>query len=447
MPKIIKRLPDTKFRTAPIKEKNYALRDGDGLRLLVRKSGTKTWQYLYLFRDKEKTFTIGDYPLISAVEAREKRDTLKKMVGNGIDPCENKKAEKLKLEYEHKNSFEAVAREWHSKQNWVKKHADNIISKLAEDIFPYLKNKPINKITRQEVLQALLAIEERGALDVAKRTARYCAAIFEYALIKGLCDNNPATNLSKILKSRPVKHRPFLREKQIPDFLRKVRTYHGNPIVRLALQFLMLTFVRPGELRGARWEEIDEKAALWIIPAERMKMNREHIVPLSRQALAILAEIRKISGESPILFPGKKNFKTPISDVTLLKAIKILGYHGKISPHGARATASTLLNEKGFRWDAVERQLAHLEGNKIRGAYNHAEYLRECRIMMQWYADHLEKLTNGTATEVTGDGKETYQPYIQPEPEKQNPQQFGEALGHHQPHSGFDSEDSPSRWH
>jgi integrase len=447
MPRMIARLPETTIRNAKPKAKNYKLVDEGGLRVLVRTSGTKIWQYHYQFMGKWKTLTLGQYPLLGMADARKARDQAKTLLQDGMDPGEHKKAEKLKREYEHKNSFEALAREWHSKQNWVQKHADNILSRLEEDVFPYIRHKPINKITRQEVLQALQHIEARGALDVAKRNARYCSAIFEYALIKGLCENNPATNLSKILKSRPVKHRPFLREKQIPDFLRKLKTYHGNPIVRLALEFLMLTFVRPGELRGARWEEIDEKAALWIIPAERMKMSREHIVPLSRQALAILAEIRKISGDSPILFPGKKNFKTPISDVTMLKAIKILGYHGKISPHGARATASTLLNEKGFRWDAVERQLAHLEGNKIRGAYNHAEYLKECRIMMQWYADHLEKLTNGTAIEVTGDGKEAHEAQIQAEHRKDYPQPFGQALGHQQLHPGFDSEDSPGRWH
>lgn len=397
MPKIIKRLPDTKFRTAPIKEKNYVLRDGDGLRLLVRKSGTKTWQYLYLFSGKEKTYTIGEYPLISAVEAREKRDALKKMVGNDIDPGDHKKSEKLKREYEHKNSFEALAREWHRNQPWVEKHSSNVLRTLEKDIFKHFGKKPISQVTRLDILNALQKIEARGSLDVAKRMNQYCHAVFEYALLNRLCTDNPAIGLSKRIKSHVVQHRPYLKEDELPAFLEKVDHYHGSEIVKLALKLLMLTFVRPGELRRARWNEIDEKKARWIIPQERMKMKRTHIVPLSPQALEVIAQIRKISGKSPILFPGRKNFITPITDVTMLRAIKLMGYQDKVVPHGFRATASTILNENSFRADVIERQLAHFHKNKVRASYNHAEYLPERMEMMDWWGNYLEEKYQGVA--------------------------------------------------
>ncbi len=364
--------------------------------MLVRKSGTKTWQYVYKFLDKEKTYTIGEYPLISATEAREKRDLLKKQVKDGIDPCEHKKSEKLKLEYEHKNNFESLAREWHSKQNWVKKHADNILKRLEEDIFHYIGRKPINKINRQEVFKVLQKIEDRNALDVAKRIAQYCNLIFEYALIKGICDNNPAVGLSRILKSRPVKNRAFLREAQLPDFLCTLENYNGSRLVQLAIKLQLLTLLRPGELRKGRWEEIDEKKAIWTVPASRMKMKKEHIVPLSRQALEILRELKTISGKSPVLFPSKKNYFTPISDATIHKAIRIMGYHGILDPHGTRATASTILNDHQFWSEAVERQLAHKERNKVKGSYNHAEHMDERVKMMQWYADHLDNLASSS---------------------------------------------------
>lgn len=280
MPRQNRKLTDLEIRTAKPKATDYKLYDEGGLRLLIRKSGTKVWQYPYRFNGKWNIHTIGKHGDITTLEARAKRDEAKRMLDEGIDPNHQKKAVRIKREYEHKNSFEAIAREWYEKQSWADKHAANVLSRLELDVFPIIGRHPIQKITRQEVLHILQNIENRGACDVAKRIGQYCSAIFDYALLKGLCDSNPAMALAKIVKTNSVTHRACLKEKQLPDFLQKLEDYRGGDLVKLAMKLLMLTFVRPGELRGARWEEIDEKKAEWRIPANRMKMKRDHIVPL-----------------------------------------------------------------------------------------------------------------------------------------------------------------------
>ncbi len=408
MPKIITKLPETTIRNAKPKAQHYKLTDEGGLRVLVRTSGTKIWQYHYRFMGKCKTLTLGQYPLLSTADARAARDQAKKLLQDGIDPSERKKAEKLKLKYEHKNNFEALAREWHSKQNWIPKHAANILSRLEKDIFPYIGKKPINQINRLDILNALQNIEARGALDVAKRMNQYCVAVFEYALLNRLCTDNPAVGLSGLIKAHRARNRPYLKERQLSGFCQSLEQYQGKEIIRLALKLLMLTFVRPGELRGARWEEIDIANAKWVIPDERMKMKIEHTVPLSTQALEVIHQIRKISGKSTILFPGRKNFFTPISDVTLLKAIKVMGYQGQVVPHGFRATASTILNENDFRPDVIERQLAHTPGNKVQASYNHAAHMKKRVAMVQWWGDYLEEKYQGIAIMPSHD-QENYQ--------------------------------------
>lgn len=394
MPRTNKKLTEVEIRNAKPKDKDYKLYDEGGLRLLVRKTGTKAWQYPYKLNGKENVYTIGQYPEIGSAEARKLRDEARKMIREGRVPTEEKKAIKLKAMYENRNSFHALAMEWFDKQIWAKKHKANILRRLELDVFPFIGHKPVNKITRLDVLQALQKIEARGALDVAKRVNQYCAGIFDYALLIGLCEMNPAMGLSKAIKSQAVTHRAYLKEKELPEFLTKLEAYRGRPLIKFALQLLMLTFVRPGELRGARWDEINEDKAEWRIPAARMKMRRDHYVPLSSQALDVIKQIRKISGTCELLFPGIKNSQTPISDVTLIKALKILGYGGTATPHGMRATASTILNENGFRPDVIERQLAHVEKNKIRAAYHHSEYLDDRRKMMQWWGSHLERTQN-----------------------------------------------------
>ena len=388
MPKQITKLTEAEIKGAKPEKKARKLFDGDNLILLVRPSGTKVWQYAYKLNGKNNVYTIGQYPEIGSAKARELRDEAKEMVKKGIAPIESKPTHKLPVGA--KNSFKTIGHEWLNKQLWVEKHKSNVTRQLDRDIFDLLGSRPIRSINRQDILTCLQRIEDRDALDVGKRTAQHCVQIFDYAIIKGHCEDNPAIRLSKVLKTRKTEHRPYLKEEQLSEFLKKLELYPGTKIVKLAMKFLMLTMVRPGELRGARWNEFKISKREWHIPAERMKMKRPHIVPLSTQALSLVEEIREISGSCEILFPGNDATK-PISDVTLTKCLQILGYgNGIACPHGMRSTASTILNENKFNSDWIECQLAHSPKDKIRAAYNRAEYLADRHVMLQWYSDFLD---------------------------------------------------------
>ncbi len=389
MPRPSKKLTEIQIKSAKPKDAAYKLYDEEGLRLLVRPTGTKVWQYQYKLHDKWNIYTIGQYPEVGAAVAREMRNEARKLVQKGIPPVQQKIGHKL-VENDP-NSFGVIGREWLNKQIWVPKHKQNITRQLTSDIFNYIGTRSVRAITRQELVTVLQRIEERGALDVAKRTAQHIVQIFDFALLKGQCENNPAHGLSKIIRNIARQNRPYLKDAQLPEFLIKLEAYRGSELVKLAMKFLMHTFVRPGELRGARWEEFDLKKAEWRIPAHRMKMRRELIIPLSKQVIELYNQIQNISGKTDLLFPGNDATK-PISDVTLTKCLIILGYgNGVATPHGMRSTASTILNENGFKPDVIERQLAHVPDNKIRAAYNHAEYLPERREMMQWWGDYLDR--------------------------------------------------------
>lgn len=400
MPKIIKKLSEAQVRNALPKEKPYKLYDDGGLRLLVRPTGAKVWQYPYTANGKSNTYTIGQYcpkgraGYVGTADARKIRDEIRELLQQGLDPNRHKLRLRSASEESSQTSFEAIAREWHGKGTWVEKHAKNILKSLEEDVFPLIGKKQIDRVNTQDVIAVISAVEKRQALDVAKRICQRCEAIFDYGIVKGVCENNPASGRVKFVQSYKVNHRPHLKEHQYGEFLAKLDDYHGKDYIRLAMKLLTMTFVRPGELRGAKWSEIDMPNALWRIPAERMKMQRDHTVPLSRQALQILRELKTMTGHSDYVFPGIRSPHKPISDVTLLKLIQLLGYTGdnKIVPHGFRHTASTILNEQRYNRDVIERQLAHIDKDKIRGIYNHAEYLKERTGMMQDYADHLDKL-------------------------------------------------------
>lgn len=400
MPKIIKKLSEAQVRNAQPQEKPYKMYDDGGLRLLVRPTGIKVWQYPYTLNGKSNTYTIGQYcpkgraGYVGTSEARKIRDEIKDLVQKGIDPNRHKKSQRFGSEEASQTTFEAIAREWHGKGTWVEKHAKNILKSLEEDVFPLIGHKQIDQVTTQDIIAVISAVEKRGALDVAKRICQRCEAIFDYGVTKDVCQNNPASGRVKYIKSYKVKHRPHLKEHQFGEFLAKLDDYHGKDYIRLAMKLLTMTFVRPGELREATWSEIDMDKALWRIPAARMKMERDHVVPLSRQAMHILRELETFTGHSDYLFPSVRSPHKPISDVTLLKLIQLLDYKGdkKIVPHGFRHTASTILNEQRYNKDVIERQLAHIDKDKTRGIYNHAEYLSERTQMMQDYADHLDKL-------------------------------------------------------
>ncbi len=402
MPKLSKGLSDKDVQNAKPKDSPYKLYDRDGLCIFIRTTGTKVWQYHYQYQNQRKTYTIGRYLSkstpghISLKEARLEKHKARELLSKGIDPNVYKQ-ENAGGKYEDENmTFEALGREWHDKGTWAKKHGQNILRSLENDVFPLIGRKHIKDVTRQDIIAVLVRIEGREAYDVAKRVCNRCEVIFDYAIVKGVCDDNPALGRAKFIKKVKSQPRPHLREDQLPEFLSKLSNYHGREFVKYAMQLLCLTFLRPGELRTLEWADVNFESALIKIPAERMKMNREHTVPLSRQAMELLKELRKVTGNNELLFPSVKNNGKPIADVTLTKVLHILGYVKGSSkhavPHGFRHTASTILNEKGFNFDHIEKQLAHIDSNKVRGTYNQAVYLEDRRKMMQWWADHLDKL-------------------------------------------------------
>lgn len=388
MPKLSKRLTELEIRNAKPKEKAYKLYDQDGLRILVRPSGKKVWQYTYKYNGKANVFTVGRYPQVSSVEARKERDRVRELISNGFDPNQKKQEEKTRRIVETEHTFEKVALDWYSKQTWAPKHAKNIDSRLEKDVFKYIGNKPITDVTVRDIIDILKRVEDRGALDVAKRTGQYCTAIFDHAIIQGLREDNPALGRSRMVKSFKRKNRPHLTEAELPTFVKKLESFEGKRTIYLMVKLLMLTFVRPGELRKAEWKEFDFDKKLWLIPAGRMKMSRDHVVPLSKQALEVVEELHHITSNTQFLFPGA-NWNKPISDVGLLKSVKKLS-DAKATPHGFRHTASTILNENGYNSDYIEAQLAHVEENKVRGTYNKAQYLEPRKEMMQWWADYLD---------------------------------------------------------
>lgn len=303
MPKKSEKLTEMEVRTAQAADKDYKLYDENGLRLLVRKSGTKVWQLPYRFRNKSNIYTIGQYihPIqagyVGLKEARLTCYEIRGLLNQGIDPNANKKAKSDHVGKE-KTTFEFLAREWHAKGVWVSKHAKNILKSLEEDVFSSIGQKQITEITRLDIVHVLEKIEARDACDVAKRVCQRCVAIFDYAITKGICDDNPAIGRAKFIRKAKSKARPFLKEEELPEFLQKLFDYHGRNYIQMAVHFLLLTFVRPGELRHAEWKEIDFERALWKIPAERMKMERDHVVPLSFQSLALLRKLHDVTGNN-----------------------------------------------------------------------------------------------------------------------------------------------------
>ncbi|MDR1125257.1 MAG: tyrosine-type recombinase/integrase [Deltaproteobacteria bacterium] len=369
--------------------------DGGSLYLFVSPVGGK-WRMAYRFGTKQKTITFGPYPLISLREAREKRDEAKKLLLQGVDPTLHKKAVKAAVVAETKNSFEIVAREWHDKQKdtWVKSHGDKILARFENDIFPVIGFKPVHTITALELLEALRRIEARGAIETAHRTLQNCGQVFRYAIATGRAERDPAADLRDALP--PVKGGNFATitdPRAIGQLLRDIDAYQGNYIVRAALWMAPYVFVRPTELRRAEWTEINLKDAEWRIPAARMKMREVHIVPLARQVIEILKDLHQYTGNDRYLFASLRAKSAPISDMTMLAALRRMGYDkGEMTVHGFRAMASTLLNEQGYNRDWIERQLAHGERNTVRASYNYAQYLPERRKMMTEWADYLDSL-------------------------------------------------------
>ena len=391
------RLSEALIKKAKPKDKAYKLTDGKGLYLLIEPNGKKYWRFKYAFGGKEKMISMGVWPESSVEEARGRKDKARALLRDGVNPSEERQNTKIHHLATHKNSFETIAREWHQmrKETLSPRHAHYTIKRLEADIFPTLGHRPIVKITVEELLKTLRRVEERGVVDISHRILQSCSQVFFYAIASGRAERNIALDIKGALKvAPPQQHHNCLEEKDLPEFFTKLEAYHkdnkGEIRTQLALQLIVLTFVRTSELRQATWDEISFEEAEWRIPAERMKMSRPHIVPLSYQTLALFRELEAIRGSLKFIFPSERKPYQPISNNTVLGALYRMGYHGRATGHGFRATASTILNEMGFREDLVEIQLAHVEKNKVRRAYNGAQYLPERRRMMQWWADYLD---------------------------------------------------------
>jgi integrase len=385
-------LKDINIRNAKPKDKLYRLFDGKGLYLEVLPSGGKYWRLKYRYAGKEKRLALGVYPEVTLAVARERCDQARKALAVGNDPGELKKEAKRLVILKSENTFEAIAREWYDqhKHEWVTNYAEKMIVRLERHIFPTLGNRPVADIKAPELLSVLRVVEKSGALDLTRRLKQTCGQIFMYAISTGRAERNPVPDLQGALKTPVQKNRAYLKANELPEYLKKLEAFDGEQQTKLALKLLLLTFVRTTELRAAVWQEINFDTAEWRIPAERMKMRDPHIVPLSKQAVAILMELQKHSGNREHLFPNQNKPSIFMSENTMLFALYRMGYHSKATGHGFRSTASTILNENGFTPDVIERQLAHMERDKVRAAYNHAQYLPERRKMMQWWADYLD---------------------------------------------------------
>lgn len=397
-------LSDTAVRNARPAEKPQKLSDERGLYLLVTPAGGKLWRFKYRFAGREKLLAFGAYPEVPLKLARERRDEARAKLARGVDPGAERSAARHTAS--GAGGFEAVAREWHKKQaarseaegGWTPSHATTVMRRLERDVFPWLGAKPVADVTAPDILACLARVEARGAIETAHRIKQICGQVMRFAAATGRAPRDPTPELRGALAPVPDRHfATILEPAAIGALLRALDAYVGHHTTRCALRLAPLVFVRPGELRHAEWAEFNLDAAEWRIPAAKMKMRLPHIVPLSRQALAILRDVEPLTGRGRYVFPSVRGDDRPMSNGTVLAALQRLGYSGEqMTGHGFRHMASTLLNEmkdqRGWSGDAIERQLAHVERNSVRGTYNYAEYLPQRREIMQAWADHLDRL-------------------------------------------------------
>ena len=392
-------LTDTAIKKAKPGAKPVKLSDGKGLYLLVSPAGSKLWRWKYRVLGKEKVMALGAYPDVSLAQAREGMAEARKSHAAGTDPMVKRKADKAASRAAAINSFEAVARVWwaHWKPARSEQHAGQVMRRFEANVFPHIGARPVSEIQAPELVTMLKAIEARGVNDLAKRALQTSGQVFRYAIAHGLAKRNPATDIKPgdVLASRQKKNLARIDGKELPELLRRIDAYQGAAITRLAMRLMALTFVRTTELIGERWAEFDLDGARWDIPAERMKMKTPHIVPLSTQAVSVLKTLHLVTGHSPMLFPGERDHEKSMSNNTILKALERMGYKGRMTGHGFRGVASTLLHEMGFDHAHIELQLAHQERDAVSAAYNHATYLKQRSKMMQDWGDYLENCTSG----------------------------------------------------
>jgi integrase len=392
----VDKLSDVKLRNLSQPGKHF---DGGGLYLEVTPAGGRYWRLKYRFAGKEKRLAFGVYPEVSLKAARERRAAARAVLDLGDDPSVVKRRERAQTERDHRNTFRTVAGAWieHQSGKWAAGTREAIRVSLETHVMPKLGELPLVNIRPRDVAAVIRKIEAGGAGETAGRVLQRVRAVFRYAVVHELIDSNPLLDLlpSELLKPRQAKHRAAMADKDLPKFLADFEAFDGEPTTKAALRLLMLTVLRPGELRGLRWSEVDTDRAELRIAAERMKMKASHIVPLSRQALDVIESMRPLSGERDLVFPSPYYPGQMLSENTLNSALAAMGYKGKHSAHGFRALFSTVANESGKRPDVIERQLAHKERNEVRAAYHRAEYLAERASLMQWWADHLDQRRKG----------------------------------------------------
>ena len=392
-------LTDLQVKRAKAKDKPYKMSDGGNLYLWVTPAGGKLWRWAFRYEGKAKLMTFGRYPDVPLMLARERHSEARKLLVNGTDPMALRKAEKTAEQTASANSFSTVAAQWleHWQDGKSPRHVDSTKRRLASNILPSLGALQTADIEAPDVVTMVRAIEARGARDIAKRALETTGQIFRYAIAHGYAKRNPATEIRRrdILKASQKVNYARIDSKELPHLLKQIEVYPGTHVTRLAIKLMALTFVRTGELIAARWEEFDLDAARWDIPAERMKMRTPHIVPLSKQALEVLDGLRRLTGGSEWVFPGDRNSKKSMSNNTILKGLERMGYKGRMTGHGFRGLASTILHEQGYPHEHIELQLAHTPRNAVSAAYNHALYLKPRAQMMQDWADFLERTQRG----------------------------------------------------
>ena len=387
-------LTDTAIKKIKPGDKPVKLSDARGLYLMVNPVGSKLWRWKYRFLDKEKVMSLGAYPEVSLAQARDGMGAARKLLASGTDPMAKRASDKVAQQALAENSFQSVALRWWEHWHGAKsaRHADDVMRRLKADVFPAIGARPVTEIHAHELVTMVQTISKRGALDIAKRALQTSGQVFRFAVAHGIAQRNPASDIkpSDVLPSRKAGNYARIDAKELPELLRRIDGYAGAAVTRLAMKLMTLTFVRTSELIGAQWTEFDLEAGRWDIPASRMKMKTPHIVPLSTQAVSVLQTLQLVSGRSKLLFPGERGHQKPMSNNTILGALDRMGYKGRMTGHGFRGVASTLLHEMGFDHAHIELQLAHQERNQVSAAYNHAVYLKQRSVMMQRWGDYLD---------------------------------------------------------
>lgn len=398
------RLNAAALKATKPKAKAYKVSDGGGLYLLVTPTGNRLWRYKYRLAGRESTYGIGSFPEMGLAEAREEHRKARQLVSAGVSPVLRRRQDREAARVEAANCFEAIATRWMQEMStrWSTYYARQVETTMRRDVFPHIGSRPIRDVTASQLRPILLAVasrrdppdgkrtRDRGAATVAQLIRQWCSSVFIYGVAHGLTEVDPTFALRGLVSRPKVRHHGHMTIAELPQFKKKLAEFTGTSQVRMAIELLMLTFVRTGELRHAEWSEFDLDAGQWRIPAAKMKMGRTHIVPLSSRSREVLRELRELTGHSRYLFPNQKTQGAVMSMTTVNRALERMGYAGRLSGHGFRGTASTALNELGFSSHLIEKQLAHTRKNAVEAAYNHSEHLQKRAEMMQFWSDFID---------------------------------------------------------